>query len=104
MSSEVWFLIYALAVFRLAELISKDLIFESFRRWVGRRAAAGRVLKFIADLIFCPLCIGMWLSFPAALLFGYFILGWISVTDVVTIWLGMSGLQYLLSSLFLEKN
>ena len=104
MSAEFWFVIYVFVVYRLSEFVSSDLITESFRKWLGRRAAAGRVWKFFADLINCPLCIGVWLSFPAAFLFGYSLFGWTQPEYFVTGWLGMAGMQYFLSSLLLEKN
>ena len=105
MSPEFWFVIYVFAIYRLAELISHDLILDTVRRKVGMRAAAGnKVWKAIADWMHCPLCIGVWVSFPAAFLFSNMLLKPLALWHVLTVWLGMAGVQYLLSSLTLEKE
>ena len=105
MSPEFWFVVYVFAIYRLAELVSHDLIFDTVRRKVAMRAAAGnKVWKAIADWMHCPLCIGIWVSFPAAFLFGYAVSGDYAPQQVLTVWLGMAGVQYLLSSLTLEKE
>ena len=99
MSPTIWLLIYAFAVYRLAELVSKDLIFEAIRRGIGKRAAAGKLgWNAIADWIYCPLCVGVWFSFPAALLFGFVILETTNFIHIVSLWLGIAGFQHFLSS------
>lgn len=98
MSAEIWFLIYAFAVYRLSQLISKDLIFDSVRAVIGKRAAAGgKVWNAIANWINCPFCIGVWFSFPAAVIYANTILQ--SSNQIIVLWLGMAGMQYLLSSI-----
>lgn len=99
MSPAIWFLVYALAVYRLAELISKDLIFEAIRRRVAKKAAVGgAVWKAVADWIHCPLCIGVWFALPAAFWYGSGILQLTNLIYIVPLWLGMAGFQYFLSS------
>ena len=105
MSPAIWLLIYVFAVYRLAELVSKDLIFETIRRGIGKRAAAGRLgWNAIADWIHCPLCIGVWFSLPAAFLFSFMILQRTNFVDVVILWLGIAGFQYFLSSRNLAED
>ena len=105
MRPEFWFVIYVFAIYRLAELVSHDLIFDAVRRKVGMRAAAGnKMWKAIAGWMHCPLCIGIWVSFPAAFLFGNMLLNVNELQYVLTVWLGMAGAQYLLSSLTLDEE
>lgn len=105
MRPEFWFVIYVFAVYRLAELISHDLIFESVRQWTGRRAAAGkRFWIWVADWMRCPLCIGVWLSFPAAFLFVYTLFAPFRLDYMLVVWMGVAGAQYLLSNLTLDNE
>ena len=105
MISALWFLIYSLAVYRLAELISKDLVFDRIRRWVVKRAAAGGATwNMVADWIHCPLCIGVWFALPAALLYCSVILHLTNAVYVIPTWLGIAGLQYFLSSRDLDRD
>lgn len=105
MTDALWFLIYSFAVYRLAELLSKDLVFDKLRRWIGRRAAAGGVTwKILADWIHCPLCIGVWFALPAALLYCYSILHLTNLVFVIPAWLGIAGFQYFLSSRDLDRD
>lgn len=105
MRPEFWFIIYVLAVYRLAELVSHDLIFDAVRRKTAMRAAAGnKLLRAIADWMHCPLCIGVWVSFPAAFLFSSMLLKPFALWQVLIVWLGMAGAQYFLSSLTLEAE
>ncbi len=103
MSAEIWFLIYVFAVYRLAELVSKDSIFDTVRQKTAKRAAAGgKVWKAIADWMHCPLCIGVWFSLPAAGLYASIILR--SSNQIIVLWLGMAGMQYFLSSRNLSED
>ena len=105
MSPAIWLLVYALAVYRLAELVSTDLIFETIRRGIGKRAAAGRLgWNAIADWIYCPLCVGVWFSLPAAFLFNFVILQLTNFIHILPLWLGIAGFQYLLSSRNLDED
>lgn len=51
----------ALADYRLATLVSKDQITAPVRDFIGIKAAGGSPSwKFIADLVNCPYCLGVW--------------------------------------------
>jgi hypothetical protein len=101
---EAWFVIFVLAVYRLSEMISRDKIADSFRRWTARRAAAGgKFWKFLTELVHCPLCIGVWLSLPAAYFF-HAMLGMSNIVFVAPLWLGMAGAQYFLSKTYLYEE
>lgn len=76
MTVPVWLqlLIYALAVARLTGLVVSDTITEPARDRLiealdNRPATLGR---FIADVIECPWCAGMWISLVAAPLIWFF--------------------------------
>lgn len=70
MTVPVWLqlLIYALAVARVTGLIVSDSITEPARDaligWLDDRPAT--LGRFVADLIGCPWCAGMWVSLAAA--------------------------------------
>lgn len=70
MTVPVWlqFLLYALAVARVTGLIVSDSITEPARDaligWLDDRPAT--LGRFVADLIACPWCAGMWVSLAAA--------------------------------------
>lgn len=64
-----WFLISVFAVYRLARIISKDTICRPFRSFVGRRAVNNKMLFWVAELIHCPFCVGVWLAVPFAFYF-----------------------------------
>ena len=76
MTTPVWLalLIYALAVARVTGLIVADSITEPVRDWiVARLDDRPRTLgSFIAALIECPWCAGMWVSLIAAPLVWFF--------------------------------
>jgi hypothetical protein len=98
MSIEIWFAIFAFAVYRLAELVTNDTILDGFRRWFVKRAAAGgAVWKFLAKLVNCPLCIGVWFALPAAYLYDKYIFQTGNIFLRIILWLGLAGIQYLLS-------
>lgn len=57
------FVLTVLATYRLARLISKDMFFEGFRRWLGKNAASrSLVWLFFAELFHCPYCLGIWIA------------------------------------------
>lgn len=91
MSIALWVLL-TLATFRLAQLVSVDKITEPIRLAIGRKTTDNegykeghnRGWKFLADLINCPYCTGVWIAFIAA--FGmlpsslwFFIIYWLSI-------------------------
>jgi hypothetical protein len=64
----VLLLIYALAVARVTGLIVADAITEPIRDWIIARLddAPGSAGEWVATLITCPWCAGMWVSLVAA--------------------------------------
>ncbi len=81
-------LIMALAVYRLALIPSKDTISNGFRDAIGRKAAGSRAWKFLADLVGCPLCLGVWFS-------GLILLLWIIPYGKLVVYLfAIAGAQY----------
>lgn len=57
LSPALWLLVDALAVSRLARLITKDLICHPIRMWFKRHLGDKGY-----DFIQCPWCTGMWIS------------------------------------------
>ena len=59
-------LINGLATYKLAKLITRERgpfgIFEETRRYFGRRANEGMGWEFLAELINCPYCLGLWIA------------------------------------------
>lgn len=51
-----------LADYRLSVLLSKDQIAEPLRAAIGRKASGSAFWKFVADLISCPFCLGVWFA------------------------------------------
>lgn len=70
MTFEFRFILCALAVYRLAELLVLDdgpfEIFDRIRKFFGQQSAiitGPSVIKEIALLLSCPFCVAIWLSF-----------------------------------------
>ena len=82
----IWLAIFA--TFRLALLFSKDLIFLGLRRAIGRRAAGSKAWKFLADLITCPYCLGVWFAALCTLMLLFHVGRWIILV------FGLAGVQY----------
>ena len=52
-----------LVTYRLARLISRDIIFDRFRLWMGRKAASRDFFWLnVAELFHCPHCLGIWIA------------------------------------------
>jgi hypothetical protein len=68
MTSPVLLVIYALAVARVTSLIVTDTIFDTARErligWLDDRPAT--LGAFVAGVIECPWCAGMWVSLIAS--------------------------------------
>lgn len=79
-----------LAVFRLSRVVAVDGICDGFRREAGRRSNGSRLWKWIADLIHCPFCLGVWFAILPAVYFAA------SPTEFVLYWLGLAGGQTLM--------
>ena len=88
-------LLAALAVYRLARMISLEDgpldIFVDFRTWVGvyDYSENGLPGSMAARLFSCPLCVGVWLAFPAMVMATF------PVGDsfIIVIWLAIAGIQ-----------
>lgn len=66
-----------LACYRLARLISKDLISEPLRRWVGRQASSqNKAWMLLAELLLCPYCVGVWAAMGLAFIVSHSFLEW----------------------------
>ena len=105
MHIEIWLLVFVFAVYRLSELIAKDFIFDFARRFIAKRASAGnQSIRFIAELIHCSLCLGVWIALPAAYLFSIELFKEVNVYMVFVLWLGIAGAQYLLSRLTRDRD
>lgn len=105
MSAAFWFVIFVLAIYRLSELIAKDEIADPIRRYLSRKAASGgRLWTFLAKLIHCPLCIGVYISAACAPVFTLGFLQSNSVLQMIVVWLGAAGAQYFMSLVFLNRD
>lgn len=81
----------ALAVFRLSELITREdgpyNVFSRFRLWTLKNAHKSQSAQTLADLVHCPYCLSMWLSFIILI-----------VPEKIQTALGLAGLVSLLLS------
>jgi hypothetical protein len=83
-----------LACYRVANLISKDVITEFFRAWLGRLASnRNSFWMFVAELFHCPYCLGVWIAAVLAIPVSRSLLEWLLHT------LAIAGGQYLLQEL-----
>lgn len=83
------------AVYRVARIIAWDNITIAFRAWMGRQSYHGRLWRFLADLVHCVFCTGVWIAVPAAVAYtveNYWL-------DLALIWLGIAGAQAFLEAL-----
>ncbi len=63
--SQINCLSFGLAIFatyRIALVISRDQISANIRLRIGRKASGSAFWKFVADLITCPFCLGVWIA------------------------------------------
>lgn len=64
MKIELLLFVLILACYRMARLVSMDTITEPVRRWVGRQASSqNKGWMFLAELLLCPYCVGLWVGF-----------------------------------------
>lgn len=95
MSPMLLWVLLTLAVYRLAELLSVDTIFEPLRRFLGRFALKQRSFGwYLSEWIHCPYCTGVWFAFIAA-----FALQPVSIWMFLVYWLSIAGGQALLESI-----
>ena len=86
------FLLAVFACYRLAQLVAIDdgpyIIFDIFRKELGKRAADGDALWVnLAELMICPFCLGLWFAAPLALFVGS------GIIEIVITWLAIAGAQ-----------
>ena len=96
----IWFIIYALAAFRISELFVIDdgpfEIFLSLRGWANRSPFNNSLRRNLANVLSCVHCVGFWVS----LVFGvvFYLSNDVTVIDAVLFALGVAGLQSLLAN------
>lgn len=92
-----WFVLAALATFRIGELVAIDTVFAQVRAVFGRNAAGKAMYTwqwYAAEWINCPYCIGVWVAIIFALLMQPD-----NIYVFVLYWLGIAGAQAVLQSL-----
>lgn len=95
------FILAALAVYRLARMLAFEDgpfdVFVSFRTWVGGYdyGVNGQPVSSLGKLVSCPLCIGVWLSFPAMI----YVLWSPGDSAVIVAWFAIAGLQVYLQKI-----
>lgn len=68
MSEKCWLelVLSILAVYRASQLIALDVgpyeVLTKFRAELGRRASRNATWKSLAELVYCPYCVGVWLA------------------------------------------
>lgn len=95
--SWLYFVLASLAAYRLAELVAIDVIAQPLRSVFGRFAAGkrqGGLAWYLAYLVNCPYCLGIWFAAVLALL-----LQPNSILQYLLYWFGVAGAQTMLQSL-----
>lgn len=99
----IWFIIYSLAAFRLAELFVIDDgpfdVFVNLRGWAFNSGKPTNVLRRnLYNVLSCVHCTGLWIS----LIFGFvfYFANDVTVADSVLFALGVAGLQSIMSGNF----
>lgn len=96
-----YFLLGALATYRLAILISKEagpgFIFRKLRR-----APDAKKHPSVKAGLSCPLCLGMW--FGAAIAGYYIWMGWITWAESPLYWLAFSAVAVVLNQAFTKGD
>jgi hypothetical protein len=94
LSNELRFLVYALAVFQMSEMISFD--YGPFDIFAMLRGKAIRLNLTLGKLLQCPLCLAVWFSIIAVILFVAHVV-WL---DYIVLVFALSGLSRLFSTFF----
>ena len=71
MNDWIVLLLFIFAVYRLAQLITLDEISEPMRTHLAKRANKNKLNNWMAILVHCPYCVGIWLSIPVAIFYAY---------------------------------
>ncbi len=80
-------IISSLAVYRLADLIAIDRISAPLRDAIGRKVNDGKFWYFLAELINCPFCLGIYISALLALIPAH------GIIQYLVIWFAIAGGQ-----------
>lgn len=110
MSDWVTLFLLIFAVYRVSQLIALDETSESLRTYFAKRANKNKLNNWIATLIHCPHCLGIWFAIPAALFFTLTSSVMIFYTNVSAMimfsvtWLGIAGVQSFLQSWSSSRN
>lgn len=95
MPDAVLLILLAFGVYRLAQVISIDEIFEPVRSFISNRKHLGLGYKWTDALLDCPYCLGVWISIVAAFIYTD---GNIDIEFLIS-WFGIAGGQVFLQSL-----
>lgn len=94
------FVLAVLVVYRLALLVSQDVLTDGLRKRVGRWAAGKPHRSFawyVAELLNCAYCTGVWFALAVAL---YLAFQWhLGLMSTIALWLALAGAQAFLFSL-----
>lgn len=103
MTEILWFIVSVLVVYRIAELIANDTIFEPIRIWTAKEAAITESTgwRYLAVWLSCPFCIGTWVSIPVTIIY---VLCAKQSIPILFLWLGIAGGQYFLSALSMRTS
>jgi hypothetical protein len=94
------------AAYRIALAISRDVITERARSWVGRKAANTLMYSFwwyAAELVFCQICTGFWAS--GIIIIILYNLMPMTLLEAFLLWLVVAGEQALIAKImmFMEE-
>lgn len=94
----VWasLVIVALAVARITRLVTADRIFLFLRRWVVNKWGEE---SSVAYLVHCVWCTGIWIAFPAGVIWAVLMLPWQQWWLAIPAWLAISYVVGLVSQL-----
>ncbi len=89
-------LLASLACYRLARLVSQDIITDGLRRAVGRKAAGkphNHPWIWLAEWLYCAHCSGVWFAAGLA-----WLIGPASWKEYLLSWLAIAGVQSFMES------
>jgi hypothetical protein len=104
MSDWITLFLLIFVVYRLSQLIALDEICEPIRTYLAKRANENKLYNWIATLVHCPHCMGIWFAIPAALFFvltSSIMIFYTNVSAIIMVsvtWLGIAGAQSFLQS------
>lgn len=65
-------LIAILTAYGVTNIVTQGAIFDSFREWLGTKAATNKLYKFFFKMINCPMCFGFWVGILVGAICGPF--------------------------------